>query len=62
MYYRCAEEVFDHQSHHDYLMTAAAEMEAVVQAATQSQGEPLQPGKNQLTYALGQDMDSDELG
>lgn len=56
---RCAEEVFDHASHYDYLMTAAQEMENVVRAA-RNNAEPVL-GKTQLTFALGQDMDSDDL-
>lgn len=40
-------------------MTAAQEMENVVRSASGSKLEPAH-GKNQLTFALGQDLDSDD--
>eukprot|EP00878_Enallax_costatus_P008141 GHUV01008513.1.p1 GENE.GHUV01008513.1~~GHUV01008513.1.p1 ORF type:complete len:786 (+),score=206.32 GHUV01008513.1:278-2635(+) len=56
---RCAEDVFDHTSHYDYLMTAAAEMEAVVQAAAEARSD-VGMSKPHVAFALGQDFDAED--
>lgn len=50
--------MFDHSSHYDYLMTAAAEMEAVVQEAAleRDAGQT----RRQLKFALGGDIDDEQ--